>query len=306
MFFQDSGCGWHSFLVEPTPCSGANPFQKALYSLTLEDRAPFLAFEVNKESGKLEERRLPAMFEQWFDDTKIIGTPYTRTDDRQLVPGKKSFLRLNSARSKLDLSNIAFQSWKTLTFAVRFQSTPVKESFLIVAAGSGYMSLVLTSSGSGVSISIEHSFGGGGGIKTVHFRSGLSIGKWYLFSLQNRGTGFDLYCIAVDEAVASKGRTGIIASTKINHTGPMYLPNETMSPKSGSGQPEGKCTLLWSGGVGGRGVYGTSAFEYDIAWIHFFDQFATNEDIYRDCMGNWQYTQFPVAYQKFETTMGEE
>lgn len=305
LFFQDSGCGGQSFLVNTTPCSGTSPFQKALYSLTLEERAPFLAFEVNRGTGRLEELRLPAMFEQWFDDTRIIATPYIRTDDRQLVPGKKGFLRLNSARSKLDLQNIAFQSWKTLTFAVRFQSMPVKESLFTVATSSGYMMLTLTPAGSGVSISITHGYGGGSFAMTVPFRSGLSIGKWYLFSLQNRGTGFDLYCNEVDETVASKGRSGSIGSVKINHNGPMYLPNETLNPKSGSGQPQGRCTLLWSGGVEGRGLSGTSAFEYDIAWIHFFDQFTTAEDIYRDCMGNWQYTQFPVAYQTFETLKEE-
>jgi len=306
MFFQDSGCGWHSFILNTTPCSGANPFQKALYSLTLEERAPFLAFEVSKESGKLEERRLPAMFEQWINHPPNVNV-YYRTDDRQLVPGKKGFVRMNNAGSVIDMYDIAFQSWKTLSFAVRFQSMPVKDTLLKVAVGRGYASLVLTPSGSSIAVSIEHNLGGGG-VKNVPFRSGFSLGKWYLFFLQNKGTGFDLYCNGVDETVASKGKSGSIGSAKIDHNGPMFLQNETWHPKSGSGQPQGQCTLMWGGlGFANRweGVYATSAFEYDLAWIHFFDQFTTNDDIYRECMGNWQYTQMPVAYQKFET-MGVE
>jgi hypothetical protein len=308
MFFQDSGCGWHSFLVNTQPCSGVNPFQKALYSLTLEERAPFLAFEVSKETGKLEELRLPAVFEQWINSPPH-AIAYTRTDDRQLVPGKKGFLRMNNARSVIDMYDIAYQSWKTLTFAVRFHTMPVKDSLLKLAVGRGYATLVLTPSGSSVAVSVEHTLGGGG-VKTVPLRSGLSIGKWYLFFVLNMGSGFDFYINDVEDTVRSKGKSGNVGYLKVNHNGPMFLPNETWHPKSGSGQPTGQCTLMWGGlGFTGRweGIYATSAFEYDIAWIHFFDYFVeyAKGDLYRECMGNWQYTQFPVAYQKFETLVAE-
>jgi hypothetical protein len=303
MFYQDSGCGWNAFLVNPIPCSGANPFQKALYSMTLENRAPFLAFEVGKETGRLEEVRLPAAFEQWLDGGHFLGhTVMNRTDDRQTVPGKKGFVRMNNMRSLIDMHSIAFQSWKTMTFAVRFQSMPVKETLVKVAPGRGYVSLVLTPSGGGVAVALEHNLGGGG-VKTVPFRSGLQVGKWYLFAVLNRGTGFDLQCYAVEESVASKGKSGGIGTAAVNHTGPLFLANETLYPKSGSGQPAGQCRLMWGAqrDRGMEGVYGTGAFEYDLAWIHFFDQFVSSEDIYRDCMGDWQYTQFPVAYQTFQT-----
>jgi hypothetical protein len=305
MFFQDSGCGWNSFLVNTQVCSGANPFQKALYSLTLEDRAPFLAFEVNQETGKFEELRLPALFEQWLDEQHLIGhTPYIRTDDRQLVPGKKGFVRMNQMRSLIDMYSMAFQSWKTLTFVVRFQSMPVKETLVKIAPGRGYVSIVLTPSGSSVSIGLEHNFGSSG-TKTVPFRSGLSLGKWYLFTIVNMGTAFNVQCHSVEEAVVAKGRSGNLGTAMINHTGPMFLPNETFFPKSGSGQPAGQCWLIWGAQRhrGAEGMHGTGAFMYDLAWIHFFDQIVTNEDIYRDCMGNWRYTQFPVAHQTFRSAM---
>ena len=39
-------------------------------------------------------------------------------------------------------------------------------------------------------------------------------------------------------------------------------------------------------------IHSTSSFYYDIAWIHFFDHYVNADDIYRDCMANWIFTQF--------------
>ncbi|NDH07223.1 hypothetical protein EBX93_15105, partial [bacterium] len=253
MFFQDSGCGWHSFLVEAIPCSGANPFQKSLYSLTLEERAPFLAFEVNKETGKLEERRLPAMFEQ-FSNFDGMLTPYLRTDDRLLVPGKKGFLRMSSMNSLINLYNIAFQSWKSVTFALRFQSMPVKETIIGIAMGQPgtlYYNLVATpTSGNAISISVEHFFGGKDTV--TPFRSGFQLNRWYLFTIHNRKTGFDLYVNDVDDTIRTKGRGGGIGQLKLDHTSSLYSPNATWNPKGGSGQPLEVCNIM----LGSRGYIG--------------------------------------------------
>ena len=309
MFFQDSGCGGNSFLVNTNPCSGTNPFQKALYSMTLEERAPFLAFEINRETGKLEEIRLPAMFEKI---TNLNGTltPYLRKDERMMVPGQKAFVRMSSMNSSIDLYNIAFQSWKSITFAVRFQSMPVKETiigFAMGQVGSLYYNIIATpSSGNNVTISVEHFFGGKDTV--TPFRSGLGLNKWYLFTIHNRGTGFDLYVNDVDGTVRTKGKGGGIGQLKLDHNAKLYSPNGTWHPKNGSGQPVEACTIVMGtrGYVGKwKSFYATSAFEFDLAWVHFFDMFITNDDVYRDCMGNWQYTQFPVAYNKFQT-LGEE
>lgn len=302
-FFQDAGCGWNSFLMATNSCSGPNPFQKPYYSLTLEERAPFLSWEVNRKNGQFEEKRLPALFGQWIDGNHIFGqTIHMRKEERLTVPGKKGFIRMNNIRSLIDMYSIAFQSWKTLSFAVRFQTMPVKETLVKLAPGRGYLSLVATPSGSSIAISIEHNFGGGG-VKTLPFRSGFPLNKWYVFFFHNYGNGFDVYCNAVDETIISKGKGGGIGSMKIEHNGPMYQTNETFFPQSGSGQPAGQCWLIWGAQRhrGMEGMYGTSAFEYDLAWIHLFDQFTSNEDIYRDCKGDWKYTQFPIEYQKFET-----
>jgi len=303
-FFQDAGCGWNSFLMNTTACNGPNPFQKPYYSLTLEERAPFLSWEVNMANGNFEEKRLPEAFGQWIDGNHIFGhTVFTRKDDRQTVPGKKGFIRMNNIRSLIDMYSIAFQSWKTMSFAVRFQSMPVKDTLVKIAPGRGYLSLVANPNGSSISISIETNFGGGA--RTLPFRSGFQLNRWYLFFVINKGTGFDVYANDVDDTVRSNGKSGNFGYVSVDHNAPMFQANETFFPQGGSGQPAGQCWLIWGAQRhrGMEGVYGTSAFEYDLAWIHFFDYFTeyARGDLYRDCLGDWKYTQFPIEYQKFET-----
>jgi hypothetical protein len=109
----------------------------------------------------------------------------------------------------------------------------------------------------------------------------------------------------VDDTVRSNGKSGGIGYVSVDHNAPMFQANETFFPQGGSGQPAGQCWLIWGAQRhrGMEGVYGTSAFEYDLAWIHFFDYFTeyARGDLYRDCLGDWKYTQFPIEYQKFET-----
>ncbi len=303
-FFQDGGCGWNSFVVNPILCSGVQPFQKPYYSLTLEERAPFLAFEVNPKTGAFEERRLPAMFEL-FRHQRGPLTPYLRKDDRLGVPGKKPFLRMNCFHSCIDLYNIAYQSWKTVSFAIRFQSRPVKETLFGLAMGQPgtlYYNIIATAGGGdSVSISVEHFFGGRDAKASVC--SGLQLNRWYLFFIINRGTGFDLYVNDMVDMVQSKGGYGQHGYLRLDHTGPLYAPNGTWHPTPGQNYNVATLTIGTNGFIGvWKSYYATSTFEFDLAWVHFFDfpvEYAKG-DLYRECMGDWQYTQLPVAYQTFE------
>lgn len=304
LFYQDSGCGGQSFVVNTTSCSGTNPFQKPLYSLTLEQRAPFLAFEVNRNTGKFEENRLGGIIEKLVYQRGV--TPYVRTDDRQTVPGKRAFLRMNSMKSCVDIHNVAYQGWKTISFAIRFQTMPVKETLIGFAMGQQgtlyYNIIATTSGGNNISISVEHFFGGSD--KVQSFTSGLQLNKWYLFFIHNNGNGFTLYCDDMERTVRLKKSGGNIGSLTLTHTGPLYGTNATWWPKSGSGQPFEVCTITvgTDGFVGNwKSYYASSACEYDLAWVHFFDYHTlyAEDDLYRECMGDWKYTQFPVAYQTF-------
>jgi hypothetical protein len=230
-------------------------------------------------------RRLPALFEQWIGEGDMTGTVFLRTDDRQTVPGQKGFVRMNSARSKMELRNIAFQSWKSLTFAVRLQSAPVRESLFTMVTSRGFLSLTLTPTG----VSVDHTFGGRVEGTSVPLRSGVTVGGWWLFTVHNRGSGVDVHLQSMEEARAK--RAGSVV--KVVHGGPLYAVNETEEPKGGSGQPKGRCTLVWSG----MARHGTAAFEYDMAWVHFFDDYTTVEDGAREAAGDWRYTAMPSAYQ---------
>jgi hypothetical protein len=48
-------------------------------------------------------------------------------------------------------------------------------------------------------------------------------------------------------------------------------------------------------------MYATGACNYDLAWVHLFDSVTNDNDIYRDAMSNWIYTQFPSSYDTYST-----
>jgi hypothetical protein len=73
----------------------------------------------------------------------------------------------------------------------------------------------------------------------------------------------------------------------------IWLPNATYNPAPG--QTASACNFMigTKNFTNWREIYSTSSFNYDIAWVHFFEQIVSGDDIYRDCMANWVFTQFP-------------
>ena len=296
IFYEDSSGDGNAFQVTPQICSGVNAFQPQYYSLTCDTRAPFLTYEVGK-SGVFEELRNPGLFGQFLG----VSNPeyHMRTDEKSMVPGKKSFMRMNGSGSHINMPNIAFQSWKSMSFAVRFQTMPVKETlchFYTGAAKSDSFGIFATPvNGSTSIISIQHTWSGGS--KTINTNYYLTIGTWYLFYINNNMSGFDLYCNSFDGFASSGGAATV---TTMTATGPMWSANGTWNPAPG--QPTQPCNILFSGGgPAWAGVYGTSSFQFDLAWVHFFDKTLTKEDVVRECKANWVYTQFPDSYNKYVT-----
>lgn len=298
MFFEDAGGGWNAFQMTPLPCSGNSAFNTPYYSLTCEENAPFLTYEVNPKNSLFEELRNPGLFGQ-FLGLKALEY-HTRTDEKMAVPGNKGFIRLNNSSSLIDMYNIAFQSWKTCTFAIRLQSMPVKETIVKFALGSYYLSIITTPiSGNISSISIEHTFSGYKQTQTTSFQ--LVLSKWYLLYVQNTGSDFKIFCNGMDELVNSKGKS---ASITITGKTKLYSKNGTWAPAPG--QPFEACTImLGSNGFLGNpnwpGMYATSSFNYDLAWIHFFQQYTSDNDIFREVSTNWIYTAFPSSYNTYKT-----
>jgi hypothetical protein len=302
LFFEDCCGGHHTFLFEPQICSGTSSFNPASYSLTCEQRAPFITFEVlTNDTPLFQELRNPGVFSQL---TRTDGLDFrTRSEDRDSVPGNKSFVRLNSANSILNFSNIAYQAWGGITIAIRPTTMPVKETLVNFVTGSLYLSIIATPiSGSVVGISIEHNFSGNR-VTTVNTPIQMLLTQWNLLYVLNKGNGLDILCGSFDELVSSRGRG--MSNTQIRSSSIIYPPNGISIPginRMPAGYNNSACNIC----IGTRGMmnipgmYSTPSFNYDIAWVHFFEQIPNEDDILRESKVDWIYTQFPNAPNTFK------
>lgn len=121
----------------------------------------------------------------------------------------------------------------------------------------------------------------------------FQIGNWYFLEVAQNGEGFDLYCDLVDNIVKTGNfTTGV---WKILNNGPitttqnngLYLNAQTM------------CHYFVGGSMSGSGMY-SSAFQFDLAWIHFYDYYITAADIVKDCQSAWVFTQFPESLNVYK------
>lgn len=299
LYHQDVGGGGAAFQFDMVACAGSPASDPMYLSLTCEPRAPFLRYEVSGRS-RFEELRHPGLFSGF---TLVTGLDlHTRTDEQASVPGKKSFARVNTANSIINIKNVAYQSWITMTVAVRFQTMPVKESIIELACGKegAYCNLIAVPiNGSTAGIVIEHNVTGKG-VQTMNTVYALTLNTWYLFRIDNMGTGFVIHCDSVADLVRTKGAS----RSSITLSGPKQLwgINGTWAPTPG--QAYEVCNVLFgTNGVRGTwaGMYATGSFTFDVAWVHFFDGITNDNDIYRECICDWVYTQFPTAYDTYST-----
>ena len=307
MYFEDAGGGWNSLQLSIRPA-----LSPTLYSLTCEPHAPFLTYEVGPK-GAWEELRNPGLFGQFMGG---YNTDYhTRTDERASVPGKKSFVRLNGGNSYINMPNIAFSGWKTMTFAVRLQSMPVRETLAHIFMGTAggnvydpYFAIVATPiNGNTAGITISHDFyaGPNGELPidlATPFR--LELGTWYMFVVNNHRTSFDIYCNSIDGFLGQNGSAGKV-TLGTSEGKAAWDPNCTWNPTPGL--PYSPCNIAFSGGFNRGywwGVFGSTSFTWDLAWAHFFDKEITKEEIIRECKCDWIYTEFPQTFDKYKTLDG--
>jgi hypothetical protein len=249
------------------------------------------------KSGHFEELRNPGLFGQFMGGANL--NYHLRTDQRSSVPGKKAFMRMIGAGSFINMPNIAYQSWKSMSFAVRLITMPVKETLCHLYPGASrhdsFGIIATPINGSTSVISIQHTWSGGHTIINTNYY--LSVGTWYLFYINNNKTSFDLYCNSFDGFMSSGGAATVTTMTAIDR-GSLWGVNATWNPAPGQlGQ---SCNIMFSGGgIKWAGVYGSSSFQFDLAWVHFFDKTLTKEDVVRECKADWVYTQFPDSYNKY-------
>jgi hypothetical protein len=211
-------------------------------------------------SDVLEDTRNPEFF-----PLGLHGLDYhIRSEERHYVPGMKHFVRLNSSNSSI---HIPINGWGTVSFAIRLQSMPVKETIFTCSTPTFFCNIIAKPiNGSTAGIYISHTMDG----KILHTYTSykLSINKWYLIYIIHADT-FNIYCNSIDELISNKGHADVV---------PIKAPNKISNITIGTKN------------INALGMYSTSLFNYDIAWIHFFQHNASNDDIYRDCMANWIFT----------------
>jgi len=303
IYFEDAGGGWNALKIRPLNNVAQQILTPSHFSLTCEKNAPFLTFEVNRLSSEFEELRNPGIFSQFC---KFINlTPFNRTDDRNKVPGKKGFVRLNSSSSCMALRNIAFQSWKTMTVAVRFTTMPVKATFFSMASGQPgpgpYCCMIATPAGNGqMKMSMEHR-GLDGVIRMTPIPEWLfSLNAWFLFTIINTDTGLFFRAQWLDTVVQS-GNIGAAEMIDLTNgrKNTFYSMNATWNPAPG--QAREACDIAFGTNIyqGWSSMYADSNFNYDIAWVHFFDQNTSDADLKRDASCDWVYTQFPKSLNSY-------
>jgi hypothetical protein len=300
IYFEDAGGGWNALKINPLNPTAKQMLVPSHFSLTCEKNAPFLTFEVDRTSSIFRELRNPDLFSQFctFDGVSIKN----HTDDQNVTPGKRGFARLNSKHSTISLNNIAFQSWKTMTFALRFNTMPVKGNILSMFSGWGtYCHLIAYRNGNDtVRIQIEYkprSYY----VQTIDINYTFSIRRWYYFTVINNQHGL-VVRVSLLEHAQNEGQAGDNYQMDLSkgYTDTFYGYNATSQPVAG--QPYERCIMTF----GTKGYYGyeaiyndNPAFEFDIAWVHFFDYSMTSNDVKRDANSDWMYTQFPTKLNTY-------
>ena len=147
-------------------------------SLACESRAPFLNFEIN---DTLREIRNPGIFSKFIEPRGL--TYHTRTEEKMLG---KCFARLNSANSSIHIYNISNQCWGSISFAIRLQTMPVKETLIHI----GCNIILKPINGSNAGIYIDN--------KWTELQ--MSLNKWYLIYFI-RDKGLTINCVTIDNPV---------------------------------------------------------------------------------------------------------
>jgi hypothetical protein len=303
VFYTDAGGGGHTFNLNSTPCSSAlsnasssasssaSTLTPPYYSLTLEPRAPFINYEVNLNSANLEDTRNPGIFSQLCTNQNLEY--HIKQEELTSVPGKKGFVRYNNADSITNIFNIAYQAWGTVTFAFRLQSMPVKDAIFSFWVSNKYCVFYLQPvNGSTAQMRVQTNMTTDGSTYDGTTPFNLQVGTWYYMEVAQNGSGFDVYCDSIANIVKNGSYTtqgkriinnGPISTTANNG---LYLANQL------------SCNIA----IGGKGSgfnYYSSAFQFDLAWVHFFDSYINDSDVINDCQASWQFTQFPDSYNTY-------
>lgn len=297
LYYSDAGGGAHSFQVTPVTCTGQSAFSAPYYSLTLELGAPYLNFEVNSTGDSFDDTRNPGLYSSLISANSVEY--HNRSEERMSVPGKKGFIRLTNNTSAVTLGNVAYQAWTTCTFAFRLQSMPVKDTiftfrvwnlfcyFYLVPINGSTAQLRYTTNMT-TSADKTQVFDGPTNIN-------LSVGSWYYFGVTQTSTGFNFSCDSISNIVKNGAIT--TQTWTVTNIGPI-----TTLYNSGLGDGAQYQCYYGIGGPASGSDYASGSFQFDVAWMHFYDYNIGNPEIVKDCQASWVFTQFPNSLNTYITT----
>lgn len=287
IFYEDAGGGGHTLQVKAITGSGSSTFSKPYYSLTLEPRAPFINFEAitinNLGIGNMfGDTRNPGLFGQNITSASL--DIHTSTDDRSSVPGNKGFVRFTNNTSYANIMNIAYQSWNTVTFAVRLQSMPVQDAIFSFFVSTYKCILYLQPiNGSTAQLRVQTNMTTNNTLYDGTTNFTLQLGSWYYLQISQNGQGFDIFCDSINNIVTNNNFTTTTA--KITNSKPI-----TTTASNGLQTNSSGCSVAIGGKASGLNFY-SGTFQFDLAWVHFYDYYITTADVVKDCNCTWIFTQ---------------
>ena len=221
---------------------------------------------------------------------------HNRPEERNSVPGNKGFIRLTNNSSVLNLTNIAYQAWGTCTFAFRIQSMPIKDSlfsFWVFNKLCGFY--LVPVNGSTAQIRVQTNMTPDNTMYDGPTNFNIQIGTWYYMEVAQRGDGFDVFCDSINNIIKNGNYT--TQTTKITNSGSITTTNNYGLYSPG----QYNCNVAIGGPAGGLN-FANSSFQFDLAWMHFFDYYINTVDVIKDCKTSWQFTQFPDSLNTYKTS----
>jgi hypothetical protein len=266
------------------PCNGAQQLLP-LPSIARERNGPIFQFELNPLTSRstLDELR----FYEWFQPSNTGLVAYGQSDSLLKSPGNNGFTRFSQGSANYHLANISTSAWRTFTFVFRYNTMPVREWLFEMGTGVGqtpsYLQVFLTPiNGSTAAVNYNSNTGGSAWVSNVRTGVALTLGQWYMGIVSQNGpapsaSAWNVAFVSLDTAVQTGWDLSVTqpSSNAFSAAGP-----------SGNGAINttfGADTYVHMGGWN----FGTPSFNWDLAWLHFFNQVPDVQTVQRDATNNW-------------------
>jgi hypothetical protein len=268
------------------PCTTSQPpLPLPLPTAAREQNSPIFQFELNPLTGRstLDELR----FYEWFQPSNTGLMGYGQSDSLLKSPGNNGFTRFSQGSANYHINNISNSAWQTFTFVFRYNTMPVREWLFEMGVGTGqtttYLQVFLTPlSGSSATVNYNSNAGVPYGGAWANVRTGitLELGQWYMGIVSQNGpavsaTAWNVAFVSLETAVQTGWDLSVTqpSSNAFSASAGNAVINTTF----------GTDTYIHMGGWS----FGTPSFNWDLAWLHFFNQVPDVQTVQRDATNNW-------------------